>query len=290
MPLYKLEDFDPSYRDTFQGDDVIGMAVHAEETNEKIGAIANVLVDEEGHFRYLVIDLGFWIFGKRVLLPIGRSRIDYVNNCVYAVGFSKESAESLPEYQDNITTDNDYEESIRGVYRSFLPIEASPSVPTSSSVQTSTPLESIGRPEPYDYQQEPSLYGMNEQDHRTFRLYEERLVTNKNRIQAGEVAIGKRVEVENQNVVVPIERERVVIERTTPADAGKVIGTGEVAFQEGEVARIAVYEEVPEIRKETYVREEVKIKKDIERETIELDETVRREELEIDAKGLSSRG
>jgi uncharacterized protein (TIGR02271 family) len=277
MPLYKLEDFDPNYQDTFQGDDIVGMGVYAEETDEKIGTIANVLVDEEGHFRYLVVDLGFWIFGKRVLLPVGRSRIDYVGDRVYAVGFSKESAESLPEYKDDMSTDSSYEESVRGVYRSS-PLEA-------SAVQASAPLESTGRSESYsegyDYQQEPALYGMNEQDHRTFRLYEERLVTNKSRVRSGEVAIGKRVEVENQHVAIPVEKERIVIERTTPADAGKAVGAGE-AFQEGEVARIAVYEEVPEIHKETYVREEVKIRKDVERETVELDESVRREELDID--------
>jgi uncharacterized protein (TIGR02271 family) len=283
MPLYKPEDFDPNYRDTFQGDDVIGMGVYAEVTNEKLGTIANVLVDEEGHFRYLVIDLGFWIFGKRVLLPVGRSRIDYVSDRIYAVGFSKESAESLPEYQDDLTTDSDYEESVRGVYRSF------PSAETSPSVQASSPVEPLGQSGSYDYRQEPALYGMNEQDHRTFRLYEERLVTNKNRVRSGEVTVGKRVEVENQHIAVPVEKERIIIERTTPTDAGKALGIDESAFQEGEVTRVAVYEEIPEIRKETYVREEVKVRKDVEHETVELEETIRREELNIDATGSTNR-
>ena len=46
------------------------------------------------------------------------------------------------------------------------------------------------------------------------RLYEERLMVNKEREKAGEVAIGKRVETETASVSVPVERERIVVERT----------------------------------------------------------------------------
>jgi len=34
------------------------------DTDEKIGTVNDALVDEEGHFRYFIVDLGFWIFGK----------------------------------------------------------------------------------------------------------------------------------------------------------------------------------------------------------------------------------
>ena len=93
--LYKLEDFDPDYQDTFQGNDIKGLGVYTETTNEKIGIISDVLVDEEGHFRYLVVDLGFWIFGKKVLLPVGRSRIDYNADRVYAIGLTREASRRL---------------------------------------------------------------------------------------------------------------------------------------------------------------------------------------------------
>lgn len=39
-----------------------------------------------------------------------------------------------------------------------------------------------------------------------------RLMVNKQRAKAGEVAIGKRVETDTAEVAVPVERERVVIE------------------------------------------------------------------------------
>ena len=72
MTLYRLEEFDPNYRQTLDSQDIKGLGVYREGTDEKIGTVNDVLVDDEGHFRYLVIDLGFRIFGKKVLLPLGR--------------------------------------------------------------------------------------------------------------------------------------------------------------------------------------------------------------------------
>jgi len=62
MPLVKLEDFDPNYRESFDGNDLKGMG--SIQTQMKIGTVNDALVDEEGHFRYFIVDLGFWIFGK----------------------------------------------------------------------------------------------------------------------------------------------------------------------------------------------------------------------------------
>ncbi|HAZ43242.1 MAG TPA: photosystem reaction center subunit H [Cyanobacteria bacterium UBA11371] len=276
MALLKLEDFDPNYRETFEGDDVKGLGVYA-EGDEKIGTVSDVLVDENGHFRYLVVDLGFWIFGKKVLLPIGRTRIDYNADRVYAIGMTREQAENLPEYSDRMTADYDYEERVRGVYRT-QPVEASAPVDTTADYSTYDRNS-------YNYDREPNLYGLNDRDHQTFRLYEERLIANKNRYKAGEVAVGKRIETETARVSVPIEKERVVIERVTPTDAGTVVNPGEVAFQEGEVARVELYEETPDIHKEAFVREEVRVRKVVDRDTVEAQETIRREELDVNTDG-----
>ncbi|HBE51714.1 MAG TPA: photosystem reaction center subunit H, partial [Cyanobacteria bacterium UBA11369] len=264
------------YRETFEGDDVKGLGVYA-EGDEKIGTVSDVLVDENGHFRYLVVDLGFWIFGKKVLLPIGRTRIDYNADRVYAIGMTREQAENLPEYSDRMTADYDYEERVRGVYRT-QPVEASAPVDTTADYSTYDRNS-------YNYDREPNLYGLNDRDHQTFRLYEERLIANKNRYKAGEVAVGKRIETETARVSVPIEKERVVIERVTPTDAGTVVNPGEVAFQEGEVARVELYEETPDIHKEAFVREEVRVRKVVDRDTVEAQETIRREELDVNTDG-----
>lgn len=269
MALVKLSDFSPNYKqDIFGGDDIKGYDVYS-ETDEKIGGIYDALVDNtSGRFRYFVIDTGFWVFGKKVLLPIGRARLDYDRHRVYATGMTKQQAEHLPEYDEHMTVDYDYEEQVRKVYR---PVNTAAAAPTHNR-------------DSYTYDHDRHLYDTNEQDHKNLRLYEERLITNKNRQKTGEVAIGKHVETETAKVSVPVEKERVVIERTSPSGT-KEVAPGEATFQEGEAARVEVYEETADIHKEAFVREEVNIRKEVEHDTVNATETLRREELDIDTDG-----
>lgn len=230
------------------------------------------------------MDLGQWVFGKKVLLPMGRSRVDQDSRRFYA-NLTQEEAEHLPEFDDQMVADHAYEERVRGVYRrtpapriaseealeDSAPLEASrpldaeapsrqavqrqpvrteqvehrevhpvvpptsvepqgeridyqrehvkpevevedqprPSHPTpqhspktvSSSGERLEPTISEGdrdsystQPEfrdqggldnpgsqPYNYDQDPSLYGLNERDHLILKLYEERLMANRRR-------------------------------------------------------------------------------------------------------------
>ncbi|MBD2412369.1 photosystem reaction center subunit H [Nostoc calcicola FACHB-389] len=263
MPLHKLEHFDPNYRDTFGGDDVKALDVYT-QGGEKVGSVIDVLVDDDGRFRYLIIDTNVDYVNKKILVPVGLSRINYPARRVFVDGFNTQQIESLPEYQEITNVDNDYEEKVRSVFRSS----------TSGVTYNDT----------YNYQKEPALYELNEQYHQTFRLYEERLIANKHRVKTGEVAVGKHIETETARVTVPIQKERVLIERVVPTEIASV-DTKELKFQEGEIARIEVYEETPEIRKEAFVREEVRVKKVIERDTVEAQDTIRREELDVDTAG-----
>jgi uncharacterized protein (TIGR02271 family) len=121
-------------------------------------------------------------------------------------------------------------------------------------------------------------------DTNNIKLYEERLVIDKEREKAGEVAINKRVETETASVSVPVEKERIVIKRTEATD-NPIVNPTQAAFQDNEVARFDVYEESAEIEKQAFVREEVTIRKEVTQETIEARENLRREELDIKAEG-----
>ncbi len=121
-------------------------------------------------------------------------------------------------------------------------------------------------------------------DHDKIRLYEERLMVNKQRAKAGEVSIGKRVETETANVSVPVEKERIVIERTD-ATTGTAVTPGTANFTGNEVAKVDLYEETADIKKQAFVREEVNVRKEVDTETVQARETVRREELEVDSDG-----
>lgn len=255
MALHKIKDFDPQYRDHFDGDDVTGLDLYSD--NEKIGSIKDVLVDDDGQFRYLVAHTGAWVVGKNVLLPIGRARIDYKARRVYAKDLTKAQVEALPEFTQDMPVDQTHEEQVRNVYR-----------PAAMGTAVA---------------QDAELYGLNDQDHSTLRLYQERLIASKTRQKTGEVAIGKHVETETRQISVPIEKERVVIERTPGNSA--TVAPSDANFREGEVARMELYEETPDIRKEAFVREEVNVRKEVERTTVNAEETVRREELDVNTEG-----
>ena len=262
--LYKIGDLYPDYHNIFDNDDLMSYSLYS-DTDEKVGSVEDILVDRDGHFRYLVIDTGFWIFGKKVLLPFGRARIDRAEQRVYATGLTKEQVEHLPEYDSDMTIDYDYEERVRNVYRG----------------QYAT----MGGRDSYSYDREPSLYAHQETEGRqSLKLYEERLIANKERFRAGTVTVGKRVETETATVSVPVEKEKVVIERHSPTNATPVT-PGETAFSEREVARVEVYEESADIEKQAFVREEVSVRKEVERDTVSARETVRREELDIETDG-----
>jgi uncharacterized protein (TIGR02271 family) len=272
MALLKLADAYPNYKDEiFGGDDIKGYDVYA-GNNEKIGSVYDALIDEQGSFRYFVVDTGFWVFGKKVLVPMGKVQIDYDRHRIMVSGMTKEEVERMPEYSDNLAIDYDYEERVRGSYR--------PAAGAAAAGAATAATAAYDRNN-YSYDDhDADLYKPQDQK---IKLYEERVVTNKSRQKTGEVAIGKKVETQTAQVSVPIEKERVIIERTTPSSA--TVTPGSAAFQEGEVARMEVYEETADIHKEAFVREEVNIRKEVTQDTVTANETIRREELDVDVDG-----
>lgn len=81
------------------------------------------------------------------------------------------------------------------------------------------------------------------------KLYEERLIANKSRVKTGEIAVGKHVKTETARVAVPVERERVIIERTTSSDSNRTVSPSEADFREGEATRMEIYEEAPRLNR-----------------------------------------
>lgn len=314
MTLYKIQDFYPNYRDDlFDGDDIKGYDVYAANNDEKIGHVDDALVDESGYFRYLVIDTGLWVFGKKVLIPIGRCRVDNDSNRIYAMGLeTKEQAEQLPEYHEDTVVDRHYEQNVRSVY-------SVPSVENSAAVEDSPPVEGAGvaatatgrqvksptlppipnrttttretdrvvaqNDEHYSYDHEPSLYNTTDQDHKKLKLYEERLVAHKHREKTGEVLVSKQVVTEQAKTAIPVENEKVVVEVREAVGTEQNLASGEVAFNDTEIARVEVYGENADIHKEAFVREEVEIHKEVERNTVQAEESLRHEELEVKREG-----
>lgn len=157
MVLYKLDEYYPDYQnDIFDGYDIKSFDVYAQD--EKVGPVKNMMVDEDGSFRYFIVDTGFWMFGKNVLLPVGMANIDYDDKRVYAPQLTKQQVEDLPEFSEDMAIDDDYEERVRGVYRPFM---------------TTMPVTSTAFGiAPYSYTLEPYFYNLQD---RNLTTYEERL-------------------------------------------------------------------------------------------------------------------
>ncbi|PZV08233.1 MAG: photosystem reaction center subunit H [Leptolyngbya sp.] len=325
MALYHLKDYYPNYKETLadgQMGNIDSYSVYAQD-DDKVGTAKDLLVDESGRFRYLVVDTGPWIFGKNVLVPVGVVRFDYNKTRIYVSGLSKTQVEHLPEYKDDTVIDERYEEQVRGQYqpiaqgrskRQFLgsnyvapndastmnsldsdrmnPLEADrqrTQAPVGNAqgvkkIRETMARQDMAQPTPTAYDREPGFYGLSDEDnHGPLRLYEERLVAHRNRTKVGEVTVGKRVETETAEVSEPIEKERVVIQRRDVANQ-PAIGTDHV-FENQEVARMEVYEDQVNVEKETFVREEVDVRKETDRELIRSREQIRREELDVNTDG-----
>lgn len=292
MALVSLKTTYPDYRDTFKDNSLSHLddySVYA-DGDDKVGSVEDGLFDDTtGQFRYLIVDTGPWIFGKKVLLPIGRAQFDNSKQRIYVNGLTKKQVEDLPEYDGNQNVDYDYEENVRGVYRESSASQSA----TVGGAATAATMGTTGTAayatdtdytrDDYTYDRDPDMYQMRDREdvNQPIRLYEEHLISDKRRVKTGDVVVGKHVESETANVSVPVERERVVIERTTPT--GTATADVNHAFEDGEVARVEVYEEQANIRKEASVREEVNVRKEVEHDTVNEQATVRREELDVDA-------
>jgi hypothetical protein len=116
MPLHKLRDFDPNYQDYFDNqEDILKYDLYS--GNDKVGSVDDLLVDDDGRIRYFVVNTGLWIFGKKVLLPVGQARVSRSDRRIYVDGLTREQVEQMPTYNENSMVDNSYEDRVRDSYR-----------------------------------------------------------------------------------------------------------------------------------------------------------------------------
>jgi hypothetical protein len=106
-----------TYRDTLDvSRDVVGY--HVEATDGSIGKIDEASTDTSR--RYLVVDTGFWIFGKKRLIPGGVvDRVDHDDRKVY-VSMTKDQIKNAPDYDDRRTgRDDSYYDKQSSYYNNY---------------------------------------------------------------------------------------------------------------------------------------------------------------------------
>lgn len=262
MALYRVSEFNFGDQNSFGNLPVKNFEVISDR-NERVGRVFDALLDQNGHLRYLVIELGTWATGKVVLLPIGLSDVDPQRQFIYARGLSRELVAALPAYHTDRAVDYSQEEQVRQIYRSHLaaipPLDPSAPLPgygtsqptpmTSSGMsQTSNPPTIPAPPIPtpgvasvpytaetYTYQQDADLYGVNEQKHQPFLQYQEQLRTQNQ--SNPQVVSGSSNIVEEETI--PLKEERLMVDRHR-RKAGEVIVRKEI---ETEIIEVPVQRE-----------------------------------------------
>jgi hypothetical protein len=94
---------------TYRGDidtsasNFVGYDVEAADGG--IGKIDNASTEVDRQF--LVVDTGFWIFGKKRLIPAGLvTRVDHADRKVY-MSMTKDQIKNAPDYDEAMTSQDD---------------------------------------------------------------------------------------------------------------------------------------------------------------------------------------
>ena len=227
-------------------------------SGEKIGTVQDALVDPDtGRVRQFIVDVGGWFSSKSVLVPVGHARMD--DDAVYFDDLTKGQVGQMTPYDESQGYTDEAQAADERVLRGVAPDAA---------------LDDADRAA---YQQK--AYSAPDK----LQLLEERLVVAKDRIKAGSVQIGKRVETRQEQVNVALQREEVVIERRAVTDAQPVAGA--VLGADSQTLNIDLEAERANVEKQAYVTEEVEIGKRTVTDNQTVSETVGREVLDVTKTG-----
>ena len=172
MTLSRLNNFDSRYREIFGNHDIRQFVVSTDH-EEQVGKVVDVLADEMGHSRYLVVQLEPAIAQKQVLIPIERFQSSSNAQQIYLKGLSSAQVSSLPDYKSN------YDQ---------------------STVSKTDRLD----------ESSDKFNGING-TLETVRLLEEKLIVDRQKRKIGEIIVRK--EIETHIVEVPVRREKLIVEQ-----------------------------------------------------------------------------
>lgn len=282
MALYRISDRHPQYKDIyFQGDDLKGMPVYT-TYDQQVGTVYDLLIDDNNRIQQLAVELDQTLDHKMVLIPVGRCSRSKQAGHVYIRDMNREDLKALHAYEDGQPVN----EALLHQQSAYETALVERSVEQSVAVEASAPVGGMPmvtvvntqlQPEPQtDLQTEP-------QNHRPIQLYEERLVTSKQRVKTGEVKISKRTVTESVGTEVPITREKVIIEIESIYAGETRVDFCDAEVGEDGTVRMGIYEDQTEVCRRIVPYQNVAIRKEIVSDIVPIQQTIRREELDIDA-------
>jgi uncharacterized protein (TIGR02271 family) len=284
----------------FNGRDVMGMSVYSAD-NQKMGRVCELLADESENIRYLVVRLGLW---KKVLLPVEQA--EYVSRTedthessshearLYVSALTQNEFKALASYHDDqIAVDQPstqqyemapLEQSIRAgrSATNFTPSSATTYILSQNSAEQTSATQAVTPTTTSVGAQGTSRAASPDQ---LVQLYEERLVTQKQRVKTGEVKIFRRTVTDSANVSVPVTKEKIIIEIESLQGGETRVELGDAQVGEDGSVRMGIYEDQVDICRRIVPYQTVSVRKEVVRDIVEAQETLRREELSVESDG-----
>jgi Domain of unknown function (DUF2382)/PRC-barrel domain len=144
--LFKFSDFKPQDRKLFEDADILNFEVFTEQ-QERVGKVADILMDEIGqlyYLYYLVIDIGSWLSHKLVLVTPAQFYIDRQLQQIHLLGLTKTQIQDLPPYESASQLPRTLNRQLETNAPSSHPIvssNATSAVESFTALETSVPLE-----------------------------------------------------------------------------------------------------------------------------------------------------
>ena len=277
VPLDQLDDFKVADGDP----DVRGWEVIASD-GRKIGEVDQLLVDTAAmKVRYLDVDLDDELVAgdasdRHVLIPIGYARLDEGSDRVIVDQLASSDVVGLPEYTHGPIT-RDFETSVRSRFDTGYTAAGT----TGVAAETTRDNDFYS----HDLYDDNRFYGARrglEGDEARMTLSEEELSVRKQRMEAGEVDIHKRVETEHVSTPVTTMREEAVVERRPISDATLQAGTARI---EGDEIHVPLMEEEAVVEKRVVPKEELVVRKQTVHDTETVEADLRKERVDVDRQG-----
>jgi uncharacterized protein (TIGR02271 family) len=247
MALYRISDRHPNYRDIyFQGKDIKGIPV-CTASGQEVGSVYDLLIDDEDRIHQLAVSVG----SKRVLIPANRCSKPDQANCVYLRGIEKDELLTFSPYEPYGPCEPHREE-----------ISTTGKTTTGKVTDEALPIQA---------------------SHPPIQLYEERLVTSKQRIKTGEVKISKRTVSELSSTQIPITREKIIIEIDSIYGGETSVNFGDAKVAEDGAVHMDIYEEQAEVCRRIVPYQNISVRKEIVEDVVAIEQTIRREELDVEA-------
>lgn len=232
---------------------------------QKIGSVDDLLFDVQSlKVRYLIVDLKDNmpdLSSKKVLVPIGVAELYKDDKDVFLPNVTTEQIAQLPDYKTGVLT-METESAIRNV------------------------LE--GGRKSYDndfynheHFNEENFYNRRDerlQNNTVIPVIEENINVGKRTVETGGVRIIKKMIEQPVEEHVQLREEHVTIERNT---VNKPLTNGTLPFEETTI-ELTEHAEVPVVKKEARIVEEISIGKDVEQHEETIKDTVRSTEVNIE--------